>query len=297
MSLKIGILSSQRGWHALALEDAVRRQGLTPVYFPITRLAAWIGGRAHLEVQEERLEDCQALFIRTIPIGSLEQVIFRMDALHRIEQLGIRVVNPASAIEQTVDKYYTSFLMADAGIPTPRTFVTEDFEQAMSAFQEMGDVVVKPLFGSEGKGMLRVSDEDSAYRLFRSLELCRYVYYLQEYIPHGQEDIRAFVIGDRVAAAMKRHGTGWKTNFSRGAQVEAVELNDEQQELSLRAARLVGTEYAGVDLMPAEDGQTYVLEINSIPGWRGLRKTTSQNIADLIVAHVISLLQKDGRLS
>jgi RimK family alpha-L-glutamate ligase len=297
LSLKIGILSSQRGWHAMALEDAVRRQGLTPVYFPITRLAAWIGGWAHLEVHEERLEDCQALFVRTIPIGSLEQVIFRMDALHRIEHLGIRVVNPASAIEQTVDKYYTSFLMADAGIPTPRTFVTEDFEQALYAFQEMGDVVVKPLFGSEGKGMLRISDEDSAYRLFRSLELCRYVYYLQEYIPHGQEDIRAFVIGDRVAAAMRRRGNGWKTNFSRGAQVEAVQLDEEQQELSLRAARLVGTEYAGVDLLPAEDGRTYVLEVNSIPGWRGLRKTTSQNIADLVVAHVIGLLQKDGRLS
>jgi RimK family alpha-L-glutamate ligase len=297
LSLRIGILSSQRGWHTLALEDAVRRQGLTPVYFPITRLAAWIGGRAYLEVREERLEDCQALFVRTIPIGSLEQIIFRMDALHRMEHLGIRIVNPASTIEQTVDKYYNSFLMADAGIPTPRTFITEDFEQAMSAFQEMGDVVVKPLFGSEGKGMLRVSDEDSAYRLFRSLELCRYVYYLQEYIPHWQEDIRAFVIGDRVVAAMRRRGTGWKTNFSRGARVEAVQLDDEQQELSLRAARLVGTEYAGVDLMPAEDGQTYVLEVNSIPGWRGLRKTTSQNIADLIVAHVISLLHKDGRLS
>lgn len=274
----------------------MRRQGLTPIYFPITRLAAWIGGRAHLEVNDQCLEDCQALFVRTIPIGSLEQIIFRMDALHRIERLGIRVVNPASAIEQTVDKYYTSFLLADAGILTPRTFITEDFEQAMSAFLEMGDVVVKPLFGSEGKGMTRISDEDSAYRLFRSLELCRYIYYLQEYIPHGQEDIRAFVIGDRVVAAMRRRGTGWKTNFSRGAQVEPIQLNEEQEELSLRAARLVGTEYAGVDLMPAEDGRTYVLEVNSIPGWRGLRKTTSQNIADLIVAHVVGLLQKDGCL-
>ncbi len=132
--------------------------------------------------------------------------------------------------------------------------------------------------------------------MFRSLELCRYIYYLQEYIPHGQEDIRAFVIGDRVVAAMRRRGTGWKTNFSRGAQVEPIQLNEEQEELSLRAARLVGTEYAGVDLMPAEDGRTYVLEVNSIPGWRGLRKTTSQNIADLIVAHVVGLLQKDGCL-
>ncbi len=290
MAPKIGILSSQRGWHVTALEDALCRQGAVPCFFPITRLAAWIGGQAHVAVAGERLEDCQALLVRTIPIGSLEQIIFRMDALHRLEDVGVQVINSPTAIERTVDKYYTSFLLADAGIPTPRTMVTENFDEALSAFRELGDVVVKPLFGSEGKGMVRVSDEDSAYRLFRTLELGRYVYYLQEYIPHGHEDIRAFVVGDRVVAAMRRRGVGWKTNFSQGAQVEPLALSASLEALSLRAARLVGTEYAGVDLLPAEDGRTYVLEVNSIPGWRGLRKTTSQNIADVIVEHVLSLL-------
>ena len=290
MSLRIGILSSQRGWHTRALEEALERHGVEPVFFPIHRLAAWIGGRAHLEAYGERLEDCQALIVRTIPIGSLEQIIFRMDALHRIEDIGIKVINSPTSIERTCDKYYTSYLLADAGIPTPRTFVTEDFEQAMTAFELLGDVVIKPLFGSEGKGMGRVSDVDTAYRLFRHLELCRYIYYIQEYIPHGQEDIRAFVIGDRVAAAMRRRGTGWKTNFSQGAQVEACQLSPEQEALSLRVAQLLGTEYAGIDLLPAEDGNTYVLELNSIPGWRGLRKTTPHNVADLIVEHVVGLL-------
>lgn len=291
MAPTIGILSSQRGWHVLALEEAIQRQGAIPCFFPITHLAAWIGGRAHVEVDGVRLEDCQALLVRTIPIGSLEQIIFRMDALHRLEHMGVRVINSATAIERTVDKYYTSFLLADAGIPTPRTLVTEDFDAALAAFRELGgDVIVKPLFGSEGKGMVRVSDEDVAYRLFRTLELGRYIYYLQEYIPHGQEDIRAFVVGERVVAAMRRRGSGWKTNFSQGAQVEPVVLNDAQEALSLRAARLVGTEYAGVDLLPGEDGRTYVLEVNSIPGWRGLRKTTPLNIADAIVAHVLRLV-------
>jgi len=290
LALRIGVLSSQRGWHAQALEEALERHGVTPVFFPIHRLAAWVGGQAHLEVQGERLEDCQALLVRTIPIGSLEQISFRMHALHRIEDIGIKVINPPASIERTCDKYYTSYLLADAGIPTPRTFVTEDFEQAIAAFEALGDVVVKPLFGSEGKGMGRVSEADTAYRLFRHLELCRYIYYLQEYIPHGQEDIRAFVIGNRVAAAMRRRGAGWKTNFSQGARVEAYELNAEQEVLSLQTAQLLGTEYAGIDLLPAEDGRTYVLEVNSIPGWRGLRKTTPHNVADLIVEHVVSLL-------
>lgn len=291
MASKIGILSSQRGWHVIALEGALRRQGAVPSFFSITHLAAWVGGGAHLQVRGERIEDCQALLVRTIPTGSLEQIIFRMDALHRLENMGIRVINPSTAIERTVDKYYTSFLLADAGIPTPRTMVTEDFDEALCAFRELGgDVVVKPLFGSEGKGMVRVSDEDLAYRVFRTLELGRSVYYLQEYIPHGQQDIRAFVVGSRVVAAMRRWGTGWKTNVAQGAQVEPLILNAPLEELSLRAARLVGTDYVGVDLLQAEDGRTFVLEVNSIPGWRGLQKTTSQNIADVIVEHVLCLL-------
>jgi RimK family alpha-L-glutamate ligase len=276
----------------LALEEALVRQGALPVYFPINELAARIGGRSQVEALGERLEDCHGLLVRTIPIGSLEQIIFRMDALHRLENLGVRIVNSPTTIERTVDKYYTDFLLRDAGILTPRTLITESFDQALEGFREMGDVIVKPLFGSEGKGMRRVNDEDTAYRVFRTLELDRYIFYLQEYIPHGQEDYRAFVVGDRVVAAMRRRGNSWKTNFAQGAQVEPVELSPALQDLSIQAAHLVGADYAGVDLLPAEDGRIFVLEINSIPGWRGLCKTVSFNVADVIVKHLMCLLNK-----
>jgi RimK family alpha-L-glutamate ligase len=292
---KIGILSSQRGWHVLALEEALIRQGALPCYFPINRLAARINGRTQVEVNSAPLEDCQALLVRTIPIGSLEQIIFRMDALHRLENIGIHVFNSATTIERTVDKYYTDFILRDAGILTPRTIVTEDFDQALAAFKEMGDVIVKPMFGSEGKGMRRVSDEDTAYRVFRALELDRYIFYLQEYIPHGQEDIRAFVVGDQVVAAMRRIGNGWKTNVSQGAQAEFIELSEPLKDLSVQAARLVGADYAGVDLLPAEDGRIFVLEINSIPGWRGLSKTVPFNIADIIIEYVLKSIKKDEK--
>ena len=119
------------------------RAGLFPDH-PAGRLDRRAAGSAG--ARGECLEDCRALLVRTIPTGSLEQIIFRMDALHRLENLGVRVVNSASAIERTVDKYYTSFLLADAGIPTPRTLVTEDFETALAACREMGDVILKPLF-------------------------------------------------------------------------------------------------------------------------------------------------------
>jgi RimK family alpha-L-glutamate ligase len=287
MPAKIGILSSQRGYHVLALEEAIRKRNCEPVYFPIARLADFLGGRAALYAGGESLDDCRALLVRTIPTGSLEQIIFRMDALHRLKNLGVKVVNSATAIERTVDKYYTSFLMADAGIPTPRTIVTEDFQTALAACIEMKDVVLKPLFGSEGKGMVRISDEETAYRVLRAWELNRYIYYVQEYLPHFQQDIRAFVVGDCVVAAMLRTGKGWKTNYSKGATVESAALSADMEDLALRAARLLQLDYAGVDLMPAEDGRTYVIEINSIPGWRGLQKTTGQSIAGRIIDQVL----------
>lgn len=290
MALKIGILASQRGWHVTAIEEALHRQGVNPSFFPITSLAGWIGGPTHLETGGERIDDCQVVLVRTIPAGSLEQIIFRMDTLHRLEAIGVRVINSSSAIERTVDKYYTSFLLADAGLPTPRTMVTENFDEAMSAFRTLGgDVVVKPLFGSEGKGMLRVSDEDLAYRVLRALEMERAIFYLQEFIPHGHEDLRAFVVGNRVVAAMRRCGTNWKTNVAQGAHVEPVVLTPELEELSCRSASLIGLDYAGVDLMQAEDGRVFVLEVNSIPGWRGLQKTQSQDISDIIVEYVLQL--------
>jgi RimK family alpha-L-glutamate ligase len=283
MQFKVGILSSQRGFHVLALEEAIRARGCRPVFLNITRMAGWIGKDPALQVRGEDIQDCRSLLVRTIPTGSLEQIIFRMDALHRLENLGVPVVNSASAIERSVDKYYTSFLLADASIPTPRTMVTEDFKTALTACREMGDVVIKPLFGSEGKGIVRVADEETAYRVLRSWELNRYIFYLQEYISHYQEDIRAFVVGDHVVAAMRRRGKKWRTNVSQGAAIESVKLDSEMEELALKAVRLIRLDYAGVDLMKAEDGKTYVLEINSIPGWRGLQKTTSVKIAEHII--------------
>jgi RimK family alpha-L-glutamate ligase len=291
MPAKIGILSAQKGYHTLALEEALCDRGCEPVFFNITRLAGWIGGSSAVKVCGEVLEDCSALLVRTIPKGSLEQIIFRMDALHRLENLKVWVVNSASAIERTVDKFYTSFLLAHAGIPTPRSLVTEDFETALAACREMGDVVIKPLFGSEGKGMVRIADEDTAYRVLRAWELNRYIFYIQEYVPHFQEDVRAFVIGGKVAASMRRRAAGWKTNYSNGAEVFPAELSREMEELALKAVKIIGLDYAGVDLMRSEDGRTYVVEINSIPGWRGLQKIVEEDIPGRIVDHVIGKLK------
>jgi ribosomal protein S6--L-glutamate ligase/tetrahydromethanopterin:alpha-L-glutamate ligase len=138
--------------------------------------------------------------------------------------------------------------------------------------------------------MVRVSDEDVAYRTFRALELGRYLYYLQEYIPHANQDIRAFVVGGKIVAAMLRRGRNWKTNLTRGGQGEALVLEEETEELAVRAAQVFRADYLGVDILRSLDGCSYVVEVNSIPGWEGLQKTTEVDIAGAIVDHVLETL-------
>jgi RimK family alpha-L-glutamate ligase len=233
-------------------------------------------------------DDYDVALVRIIPRGSLEQTIFRMDALHLLEERGVRVFNRAKAIERTVDKYYTSGLLAQAGLPTPRTILCEKSDDALETFAVLGgDVVVKPLFGSMGLGLIRIESEDLAYRVFKALELERAVFYLQEYIPHGGRDIRAFVLGDRVLASMERISDSWRTNFARGAQCRSLRLTADQEELCLLASQAVGTEYAGVDLLPAENGELYVVEVNGIPGWKGLQATGDLDVAAEIAGYLL----------
>jgi len=184
--VKIGILGRRRSWYVTALQAALARRGIDAPCFPVTRLTARLTASPQVAASGNALDDYDILFVRGIPGGSLEQIIFRMDVLHRLENAGVRIINSPTAIERTVDKYYTMTLMEDAGLRTPRTIVTELFDEALSAFDALGgDIVVKPIFGSEGRGIVRVSDIDTAYRVFKALELGRYVYCLQEFVPHG----------------------------------------------------------------------------------------------------------------
>ena len=286
--MKVGILGQRGGWHTESILAALARRGVPAECFPVTRLTARVTARPRLTACATPLDDFDIVFVRAIPGGSLEQVVFRMDALHRLEDSGVRVVNSAGAIERGVDKYYTAALLDDAGLPTPRTVVVERLDEALAAFDELGgDAVVKPLFGSEGKGMVRISDPDTAYRALRALELGRYVYCLQSFVPHGCEDIRAFVVGDRVVGAMVRRGRGWKTNAAQGARGEPIDVNDEIRELSVRSAQVVGAEHAGVDILPCAGGGYTVVEVNTIPGWRALRSATGVDAAQCLVDHVL----------
>jgi len=170
--------------------------------------------------------------------------------------------------------------------------VTEDADEALKAFHELGgDVVVKPIFGSRGIGATRITDPEVAYTAFRTITFYHGVIYIQEFVPHGFSDIRAFVVGDRVVAAMRRVAQSWKTNYSQGARPEPIKLDSQLEELAIKSAQLIKCKIAGVDILESPKGPL-IVEVNSQPGWRGLQSVTRVNIADAIVDFVLSELKK-----
>jgi tetrahydromethanopterin:alpha-L-glutamate ligase len=284
--VQLVVLAARAGWHTHELERAAAERGHRLTVLPYEGLVARIGPVPGLRSRNTELDSADVVLARIIPSGSLEQIIFRVDALHRLEDRGIRVMNSPRVIERTVDKFWTSTLLEQCGISTPETLVCDDAEEALAAFRSLGDVIVKPIFGSMGLGMVRVSDEEMAFRVFRTIEQIRGVYYLQRTVDHDGTDIRAFVLDGRVIAAIERHSSGWRTNLARGGTARSVTLTGALAGLAVRAAAAVGAEYAGVDLLTGQDGTTYVLEVNGIPGWRGLQEATGLDVAGQLVDHV-----------
>ena len=232
-----------------------------------------------------------AVLVRTMPPGSLEQVVFRMDALASLEAAGVLVVNPPKAIEAAVDKYLTTSRLARAGLLVPPTITCQTAEAAMEAFAQLGgDVVLKPLFGGEGRGITRIVDEALALRAFKLIEQLGGVIYLQQFVAHEGYDIRVLLIGETVLGMRRRNPLDWRTNISRGAKGEPHEVTDFELDMAVRAAAAVGAPLAGVDLLPGRDGQLYAIEVNAVPGWRALSQVTGvdvgQGVLDWLVAQL-----------
>lgn len=284
--MRLAIISSGKGWQSEELRDAALRRGWEAHFLPPKAFSVFLPAFKMVNSEIDVL-GYDAFLVRSIPFGSLEQIVFRLDALYLLEMLGKPVVNSPFVIEKTVDKLYTSMLLSKNGIPTPKTVVVERFSDAMVWFKALGgDVVVKPLFGSNGLGIVRVNDEDMAHRVFRVLELGRYVFYMQEFIHHNNEDIRVFVTGDGILSAMIRRGSSWKTNIYQGATPLPLDPPKEIKELCLFILSLLKADYLGIDLLLSEDGKLYVIEVNGIPGWRGLQSVTKVRIADVILSCV-----------
>jgi tetrahydromethanopterin:alpha-L-glutamate ligase len=241
-----------------------------------------------------------AAFVRAVPAGGFEEVALRLDILHALGACGIPVYNPATAIEYTVDKGMTSFLLLRSGIPTPRTWVCESREAAVEVIRSEAAanrrLVLKPLFGNCGRGLLLLDDPGQ----LPPREEVNGVYYLQGYLRQSRgsgRDWRVFVINGQAVAAMERVSGHWISNRARGGKCLSAVLTDPLRAIAEPAAVATGACYAGVDVIMDETGNYAVLEVNGIPAWRGLQSVCPRNIAELLVNDFLLRLSTGGESS
>lgn len=289
---RIVLFSDDPGWHGAQLTRALGVRGATVATVSL--------GACHLELAGqgapvrvpgfgEQLPD--GVFVRGVPGGSLEEVTLCLGVLHALAELGITVYNDARAIERTVDKGMTSFLLRRASLPTPPTWVTRDADEAraivrreLASGQQM---VSKPLFGSQGEGLQRLQDCGDLADLASS----HGVYYLQRFAAPRDppfHDWRVFVIAGRAVAAMRRHGRTWLNNVAQGARCESARLDEPLCRLAEEATRAIGMHYAGVDILAQADGTLTIIEVNSVPAWKGLQSVTETRIADHLAADFLA---------
>lgn len=285
--MKIIIFTDDPGWHGAQLQQAFFRHGVEAVFNSLQQCSIDLSQTIPRIVIPDFSDLPTAVFVRGIAGGTLQQVITRLNILHMLTRQGVRVYNQVQAIERTVDKAMTSFLLRLHGVATPATWVCESRAHAESIWQmvcQRGEpLVLKPLFGSQGQGVRKLTAVDSLPVPMQ--QFIDGVYYLQAFIRCAGEshDYRVFVVNGKAIAAMKRTGAGWVNNVAVGGRCEPVNLGDRMADLAVRAAAAVNIDYCGVDIVEAYDGELYVLEVNSIPAWRGLQSVTDVNIAEVLV--------------
>ncbi|MET0060695.1 MAG: RimK family alpha-L-glutamate ligase [Candidatus Thiodiazotropha endolucinida] len=286
MNRRIAIFTDDPGWHGARLREAFETHGCSCEFVSLQQCGFDLSAAGeHLVIPgfETRPD---GIFVRGVPGGTLEQVVLYLDILHALTHLGVCVYNDGRAIERSVDKGMTSFLLHTAGIPTPPTWVVgeeRDLTRIVKhEFKAGNELVLKPLFGSQGDGLVRIRQGDALP------DPAHYngVFYLQRFIHTGNEDAhdwRVFVINGQAVAAMLRHGEGWISNVAQGARCHPAVLDQELKELAEAATSALSMSYAGVDILRDDKGRAYVIEVNSIPAWKGLQQACQMDVTQLLV--------------
>ncbi len=279
-------LGAGDGWHADQLRRAADHLGCQLDFASYESLHSAVGNRGCLtNCEAGSIDEFDALLTRTMPIGTLEQVTFRLAVLHQMDaQQRIALVNPPRALEIAIDKYATLGCVSRLGYDVPETIVVQSRRQAIDAFRWLGeDCVVKPVFGGEGRGVMRVRDAELAWYTFSTLEQLGAVIYVQRFIPPGGRDTRLLVIGDSVHAIRRISREDFRTNVIGGATAESIPPSKSQVQMAQHICASIGLKFASVDLIDSDDGGQKVLEVNAIPGWKAAQAVISINIAQQII--------------
>lgn len=288
MGRKIFVLGPESGWHADRLRAAAAARGDTIQWGRYETLKAILSPSGHHDAVCERTDDQQPISLRsydhvlarTMPVGSLEQITLRLNILHGLVAAGRSVVNCPDALETAIDKYRTLARVAALGLPVPATEVVQSRRDALEAFDSLGqDVVVKPIFGGEGRGVMRISDRELAWTVFTTLERMDAVIYVQAFVRPGGIDNRLLVIGDRIFGIRRMAGSGWKTNVSQGGLSESFKPEAWHIDWARLVAKDLKLTIGAVDLLECEDGSARVVEVNAVPGWKGAEAALGIDLA------------------
>jgi tetrahydromethanopterin:alpha-L-glutamate ligase len=290
--MRIGIVvSDQEDWTAVAIRAALSRRGADVFSLDFSELAATVKGPS-FSCRGFDLLQLDGLVVRDLGRRGAHDVAFRFEVLQALEEMGLLVINPASAIAKAANKFATSLSLRQAGIPTPYTTVTTSMKEALKALQSYGRAVSKPLFGYRGKDLVLLEERDE--KALRSILERSGVVYLQEFLEiRPPRDIRAFVVCDEVLGAIYRvapSGT-WISNLARGGTAEPCPVTEELADLAARASRAVGALYSGVDLLETPEG-LMVIEVNGTPSGRGIFQALGVDVTEAIAGQVIELASK-----
>ena len=293
--MRIGVLAGPGSWHFLDLQRAGGdRHEIISLSFD--NLAAEFGSshrsndaRFHNGTIDLRTLD--RLIVRTMPAGSLQQVVFRMNLLGRLESAGVKILNPPKTIEIAVDKFLSLSLLTESGISVPPTAVAESLPAALDCFSSLGgDVVYKPIFGSMGRGIVRLNDRETAANFFETQIASGQIIYLQKFIDHGDWDLRILIVGDSTYSIKRQRKGHWLTNIARGGIGSPYHPTDRELALAFAAAEATGCRVAGIDIFYDQKTATpMVCDINAAPGWKATSSTLSQDIAKRIIDEVANM--------
>jgi len=283
------VVSDPLDWTAQALLASFSKKGIDAFFLNFSELAASIGSGQSFSCAGVDLLNLDAIVVRDLGRRGPGDVAFRFEALQALQERGIAIINPPQAIARAANKFATSRALHDAGVATPRTFVTNSLKQALNALQDFKKAVSKPLFGYKGRDIILLEDGIEAdVALLKDTVEKQGLVYLQEFIAiDSPRDIRAFVVDGKVLGAIYRVAPPgqWISNLARGGQAAACPLNKELVKLSVKAAKAVGAVYCGVDLLETEQGLC-VIEVNGTPSGKGIFEVLGVDVTEAIAEHV-----------
>lgn len=288
---RLFILGDPEHWHSRQLVQAASRLRIPVNVQPFESLKAVIKkNRIEVSLEQSRLLPDDTILVRQMPKGSLQQIIFRMNVLHAATRLGIRIQNPVSTLEIAIDKFHLFSHLSDNGIPLVQTQVSQTMKQAIEDFKELGcRSVVKPLFGGRGKGIEKLESLSQAESYFERILNEEGVVYQQPFIKHPGWDLRILVTGKRMFAVKRKNSADWRTNLSLGGTAEPHQLNQIELELCEKIKQKIKGQFFAIDLIYNQCGNPFLLEVNGVPGWKGLQDCLQVDIAQKAIETIFAL--------